>query len=108
VPLPPAVFPLTPKKSTLHPLPIQRCDEAKVDGNIDYFRRTLAHLGVGDDFLTDHMILTYGDVSSVDRVRLRVAQCRTELSKKAFDQFQFPEPFMGPFHLMVSYSSSNQ
>jgi hypothetical protein len=46
VPLPAAFFTLARKKSTLYPLPLQRSDEAKIDGNIEYFRKTLDHLGI--------------------------------------------------------------
>jgi hypothetical protein len=102
VPIIPAVFPLAIKKSTLYPLPLQRCDEAKIDGNIEYFRRILKHLDVTDKQLEDRIIPTFGDVFSVDRVRLGVAQCQFDKSSKYLDQFKFPEPFMGPFHLLVS------
>lgn len=102
VPLAPAVFPLKRKKSTLYPLPIQRCDEALVVGNIEYVKRTLQHLKKTDLSLEDWLLIVYGDVFSVDRMRSAVAQCQYELSNKHFDKFKFPEPFMGPFHLMVS------
>lgn len=102
VPQPAVVFPLVAKKSTLYPLPIQRCDEAKIDGNIDYFRRVLRYLDIPDADLEDMILPTFGDVFSVDRIRLAVQQCRWESSSKHFDKFKFPEPFMGPFHLLVS------
>ncbi|KAJ9107756.1 hypothetical protein QFC20_003701 [Naganishia adeliensis] len=102
VPVPEAIFPLERKRSTLFPLPMQRCDEAKIDGNIDYFRQILKLLEMTDDRLEDIIIPTYGDVFSVDKVRLAILQCRHDLSKKHFDKFKFPEPFMGPFHLLLA------
>lgn len=102
VPSAPAVFPLKRQKSSLYPLPIQRCDEALIEGNIEYVKRTLKHLGVPDTFLEDWILPIFGDVFSVDQIRLAVAQCQYEKSDKHIDQFKFPEPFMGPFHLAVS------
>jgi hypothetical protein len=102
VPLPPAILPLTRKKSTLFPTPMQDCDEAKIDGNIEYVRRVLQYLGIDDASLEDRIFPLYGNVFSVDRVRQAVGQCSIELSENHFDQFKFAEPFMGPFHLLVS------
>jgi hypothetical protein len=43
-PLARAVLLLKHKKSILYPPPIQRCDEALVEGNTDYVKRTLKYL----------------------------------------------------------------
>lgn len=108
IPAPPAVLPLVPQKSVLYPLPMQKCNEAKIDSNIEYIRRLLKHIGVPDKDLDGVMIPMYGDVFSVDRLRLAEIQCRDYLTDSPLDKFQFAEPFFGPFHLLVSLTAMQE
>jgi hypothetical protein len=61
----------TPSLSGAGCLQLQRCDEAKVKGNIDCLRKVLDLFGIKDRTLQDKIIPIFGDVFSVDRIDLR-------------------------------------
>jgi hypothetical protein len=103
VPAPPAIYPLKNKKSALYPVPLQNVDEAKIDGQREYFEATLLHhLRLDSEFFRKLVMPMYGDNLTVDRMRLLSQQMLEDTTTDPFLKAQFMEPFFGALHLGVS------
>jgi hypothetical protein len=106
VPAIPAIYPLHNKKSTLYPVPLQNVDESKVESFPQYFKLTLKnHCKLESEWFAENLVCTFGDAFTCMRSRQASDMYREDLTPDPFDKFQFPEPFFGPFHLLVRPSS---
>jgi hypothetical protein len=98
-----AILPLRNKPSQLFPLPLENADESTIDGNGEYLRLILRQfLKIPVERFKDMVLPIYDDAFTVQKLRQLVEQMLEDSTKDPFEQMQFPEPFLGLFHFLVS------
>ncbi|CAD6897009.1 unnamed protein product [Tilletia laevis] len=103
-PEPPQIWPLTPRKTVVHTLPVLDVDEGSVEGNIEVFKQYLdKHVKVPNSFWRDRVLSIIADAFTTEKIKQAQRTRNLDRSPDSFDKFDAQQPWAAPWHLMYAY-----